>query len=471
MVPRIVGMGSDGESRSAGEAQAKRRIDLRIGILALGAVILSGGFVLGMAKPEQAAQTPLIEKPSSAPKQAVKAKEAPEPVKHVVRNGESDWTISKKYGVTVHEIHVANPGVDWLRLQIGHELAIPKAGAAMAPVAKAKAAAKPVAAKTGTYVVRKGENDWLIASRLGITRQQLAAMNPKIDWRRLQIGAKLTVPKGKIQNAVATNVIRSRYAVINSESVTIRRGPSTGAGKVTQVGRGTRVTVLDREGTWYKLKFPKGTVGWVRGDLLKSASSAQVASRSTGSKSKSKSSSSASSKNRRLVVANTTGKGIVERALDYRGVRYSYGSASRSATDCSGLTTQVYRAAGVALPRTSREQAKVGQAVGKATLTKGDLVFFKTNRGTRINHVGIYVGDGKFVHASSGGGKVKVDSLNDGYYQRRYAGARRVAKPAPAAPKKVAAAPKVAPKSDDAPAKSAAVKAAEKTEEHKADGG
>ena len=63
---------------------------------------------------------------------------------------------------------------------------------------------------------------------------------------------------------------------------------------------------------------------------------------------------------------------------------------------------------------------------GKSSLSKGDLVFFATRGGSRVGHVGIYVGSGKFIHASSGGGRVRVDSLNEGYYKRRYVGARRV---------------------------------------------
>jgi hypothetical protein len=66
--------------------------------------------------------------------------------------------------------------------------------------------------------------------------------------------------------------------------------------------------------------------------------------------------------------------------------------------------------------------------VDRGSLNKGDLVFFKTTRGKRIGHVGIYVGNGKFIHASSGGGKVQVNSLNEGYYNRRFVTARRVAK-------------------------------------------
>ena len=66
--------------------------------------------------------------------------------------------------------------------------------------------------------------------------------------------------------------------------------------------------------------------------------------------------------------------------------------------------------------------------MGKDNLKKGDLVFFKTTRSDRISHVGIYIGEGKFVHASSGGGKVRVNNLSDGYYSKRFAGAKRVAK-------------------------------------------
>jgi hypothetical protein len=72
--------------------------------------------------------------------------------------------------------------------------------------------------------------------------------------------------------------------------------------------------------------------------------------------------------------------------------------------------------------------SQYGQPVSKGALIPGDLVFFKTNRGTRINHVGIYIGSGKFIHSSSSAGHVKIDYLSQGYYSRRFAGARRVVK-------------------------------------------
>lgn len=443
---------------------------MRIGILALGAVLLASGIATGIkreVKPVKAPASPVVKSV---------AKPAPAAAKlttHKVVNGESDWTIAKKYGTTVHNLRLANPGIDWPKLQIGRTLSIPESwvhakqlSGTVAANAKVGTPVKTAAAAKGTYTVRSGENDWVIASRLGITRTQLYAMNPGVSWTKLQIGTKLVVPKGKIQNAVASNVIRTRYAVVTGNSVSVRRGAKATSELVTRVDAGTRVTVLDRLGSWYKLKFPRGTVGWVRGDLLKGVSATQVASNAKSSKSTAKKSSGGTSKykSKSVVAMKSSTKDIVEKAYTYRGVRYSYGSASRSATDCSGLTTQVYKAAGVALPRTSAQQAKVGQQVSKDNLKKGDLVFFKTNRGTRINHVGIYVGEGKFIHASSGGGKVKVDSLNEGYYDRRYAGGRRVATPAP--PK---AAPKAESKKEEAPKKDDA-KAEEKPKDEKSGG-
>jgi len=101
---------------------------------------------------------------------------------------------------------------------------------------------------------------------------------------------------------------------------------------------------------------------------------------------------------------------------------------SRSATDCSGFTSQVFGREGYHLPRTSSEQATAGIPVRSKDLKPGDLVFFHTYRGRRVTHVGIYVGKGKFIHASSGGGQVQVNSLSDGYYKARLVAARRVAK-------------------------------------------
>lgn len=112
-------------------------------------------------------------------------------------------------------------------------------------------------------------------------------------------------------------------------------------------------------------------------------------------------------------------------ALLYRGVPYRYAGMSSRGMDCSGLVARVLQLHGVRAPHSSRALFQLGKPVAKKGLQPDDLVFFST-RGRGISHVGIYLGDGKFIHASSGGGRVQTDSLVDGYYAKHYVGARRL---------------------------------------------
>lgn len=119
------------------------------------------------------------------------------------------------------------------------------------------------------------------------------------------------------------------------------------------------------------------------------------------------------------------------RVIDsYLGVPYKWGGTTRSGMDCSALTRAVYRETyGVELPRTSRQMYRLGRAVGDGgggSLRPGDLVFFRIDTsGPGVSHVGIYVGDGRFAHASSSRGGT-IDPLDSPYFDQRFAGARRV---------------------------------------------
>jgi hypothetical protein len=118
---------------------------------------------------------------------------------------------------------------------------------------------------------------------------------------------------------------------------------------------------------------------------------------------------------------------MLDTALSYLGVPYRFGGASpRTGFDCSGLVNHVFRQAfGLSLPRTAREIARNGAAVARGELLPGDLVFFNT-RGFLNSHVGIYLGDSKFVHAPNARGRVRIDDLDDTYYRTRFNGARRI---------------------------------------------
>lgn len=351
-----------------------------------------------------------------------------------VKPGDNDETIAHKFHVSARQIRQLNPDIRWSALRIGASVHVPGGRVAMAEKAKShKRQPEQKVAKTSSkraYVVKAGDTDERIAKHLGVSSKALRKANPGIHWSALQIGKKLRVPgDAAVAKAEASHsrAIGSRYAKINSDDVNVRRAPRKGAGLVTTVDEGTRVTVLDRDGEWYKVRFPRGTKGWVKGDFLDATHLIAASIHKANHRSR-------AARGGTYVAAKldsgpvSGGEDLVKRAREMLGVRYVYGASSRHATDCSGLTSLSYRSAGLKIPRTSREQSSIGRAVHKSDLKAGDLVFFKTGRSSRINHVGIYEGNGKFIHASSADGRVRESSLFEGYYTRRYAAARRVLK-------------------------------------------
>jgi cell wall-associated NlpC family hydrolase len=118
---------------------------------------------------------------------------------------------------------------------------------------------------------------------------------------------------------------------------------------------------------------------------------------------------------------------LLLRALGLIGVQYSYGGNSPDAGfDCSGLVHYVFsHAVGLTLPRNVEEISRVGEQIQRDELEPGDLVFFNTLR-RPFSHVGIYLGEQRFIHAPSSGGQVEIVKMTERYWQRRYNGARRI---------------------------------------------
>ena len=125
-------------------------------------------------------------------------------------------------------------------------------------------------------------------------------------------------------------------------------------------------------------------------------------------------------------AASKSAASVVNTANRFKGTKYVWGGSSRSGFDCSGFTRYVLRnSTGRSLPHSSSAQFSKGVPVSKADLKPGDLVFFSTYK-KGPSHVGIYVGNGKFVHASNPGSTVKATSMNSSYYKDRFVGARRI---------------------------------------------
>lgn len=123
-------------------------------------------------------------------------------------------------------------------------------------------------------------------------------------------------------------------------------------------------------------------------------------------------------------TSDAKGAAIVKTAQKYMGVPYVWGGDTPSGWDCSGYTQYVMRENGITIPRTAAEQFSKGIAVNKADLKVGDMVFFTTYK-PGASHVGFYMGDGKFIHASSAAKEVTINSLSETYYTEHYIGARR----------------------------------------------
>lgn len=113
---------------------------------------------------------------------------------------------------------------------------------------------------------------------------------------------------------------------------------------------------------------------------------------------------------------------LIGTALSLKGTPYVYGGSTPKGFDCSGFVQYCYKAIGIDIPHSSAAQSQLGTQLTKDQLIPGAIVYFNTT-GKGVSHVGIYLGNGEFIHASSGGKKVMISNLNQGYYQEKYLGA------------------------------------------------
>lgn len=237
------------------------------------------------------------------------------------------------------------------------------------------------------------------------------------------------------------------YGEINAYCVNLRSGPSTDYSVVAQAYQGEKAYIIGINCGWYKVIYGEH-VCYVRSDLLDlteypyenrassnvpkffrggysigPAPSAAALNGSTGSTETTDSEETTSSDN----TGSSAGDAIVDTAMQYLGVPYVWGGGSPSGFDCSGFVMYVLEEHGIPTKHGTDYQYEMGEYVEKENLQPGDLVFFAgTYDTTGTSHVGIYIGDGDFIHASSSG-SVKITDLYSSYYVEHYYGAKRVA--------------------------------------------
>ena len=315
---------------------------------------------------------------------------------------------------------------------------------------------------TQSHIVKPGDSLSSLARKYHVLVPDIVSCNHLTNMDALKEGARLIIPPPP--KKVFVHATMHKPAAINGDRISVRMTPGVEGTRIDMFDMGAPLTVTALKEGWYQVTLADGRKGWVRQDYVKLQGDAKSGSgvvsvgkfhhtiklahvashRATSSshahhavKSHVASASHSrhnsgkhkgSGKNAITDVRVAAGSDVVRTAYAYRGTPYHYGGTGRSGFDCSGFTSYVYKQKGVSLPHNAAAQFARGAKVSKSQLKPGDLVFFHCGR-RGISHVGIFVGNGKFVHASSPrSGGVRVDSLNDGYYKSTFRGARRVKK-------------------------------------------
>ena len=271
----------------------------------------------------------------------------------------------------------------------------------------------PLLAGTINHTVRSGDTLWDLAAKYHTSVAAIAQANGMSEKSVLRTGKTLVIPtKTSRVNQVVRQSVRTIHT--NADSVCLRSGPSTSYSKIAILPKGSTAKVLFTKGSWTKVALGCGTCGYIYSKLLGDGEGTITYTKS-----------SPVTKCSTYNPSSSNNSSLVQTAMSLRGCKYRTGGTSRGGFDCSGFTRYVFAKYGVSLPHNSKAQASVGKPISKSQLAPGDLVFFHTYR-SGISHVGIYIGDNKFVHAARYGRGVRVDSLGSSYYAPRYRGARRV---------------------------------------------
>ncbi len=217
---------------------------------------------------------------------------------------------------------------------------------------------------------------------------------------------------------------------VNTDALRLRDEASTSATVLGTASKGDTVVVLEDAGNgWYKVDY-KSVEGYMSGEYLNVSSTNGVTGYVSSDYMVTCKDSAGSRGDGATAVATASssslGQQVVDYAKQYLGCPYVYGGNGPSSFDCSGYTSYVYRHFGYTLNRTASTQLSNGTSVSKSELQPGDLVFFKYNTSKAASHVGIYIGGGQFIHASTNTYTVKIDDLTRGHYANVYVGARRI---------------------------------------------
>ncbi|MCS7253041.1 MAG: NlpC/P60 family protein [Armatimonadota bacterium] len=391
---------------------------------------------------------------------------------HTVQHGETLKSIASQYGITVEQLCAANKGIgisEDMPLASGKTLIVPLPlhSGEMAITKKGESQDSSTNHSNQTkvnafwiYEAKDGETLEMIAKNFKVPIKILCDANKHIVAKEnLKSGMTVLVPiiigvEGnidrkaqsnsnlrqidgkKVNNNANTNEVNisniarenlphysrkvspisnlqtfSRdFAIVGVVKVrsAIYSAPSKNSTRYYTCQPGRKLVVVGRKSGWLGVLMINGAIGWMQENAVtltdRRVSFTDVQYTSFGGVTRFMSS-----------IHNSLGYAIVNEAMRYLNVPYKYGGNSINGIDCSALVQKVYRTFGIKLPRTATEQLRYGVPINLSQIQPGDRVYF-SNNGVRANHCGIYIGDGKFIHASGRHGKVTISSL----YEPRY---------------------------------------------------
>lgn len=248
------------------------------------------------------------------------------------------------------------------------------------------------------------------------------------NWYQVSRNGKLGYMSANYLKVASVANASLGYGEVNAggSSLRMRAAAGTSGSIVCSIPDGAIVSLLGVSNGWYKITY-SGKTGYASGDYIIPVSK-------TGSASTSASSTPIKAQADIAAAESASSNGtasstVVSCAKKFLGVRYIYGGSTPSGFDCSGFTQYVMKQCGYTIRRTASTQfLNNGTAVSRSNLQSGDLVFFRAPGSSyAATHVGIYIGDGQFIHASTTGSVVRINSLNSAWYSKIFVGGRRIA--------------------------------------------
>lgn len=285
-----------------------------------------------------------------------------------------------------------------------------------------------------SYVETDNKSGWVLTSKIKVSEQKNEEVKPEdnkeqaVEETKKEDNTEKTTSKEETKTEEKKKTEVTKY--VSAETLNMRETANNNAKLINQLKVNTKVTVLETEGTWSKIKV-NGKTGYVASKYL-SDKKVDVTSRSEEisrgkENTQTENTSSKNESSTQGTSSSASGNNIVAYAKKYMGYKYvSGGSSPSTGFDCSGFTSYVYKQCGISISRSSSAQASNGTAVSKSNLQPGDLVIFNNRANTSIGHVGIYIGGNTFIHAGNSGTGVITTSLSDSYYQARYVTGRRI---------------------------------------------